>query len=267
MSSMKKYIQYILYKYKLSIMQFMEYPTSVIPLMLSWFISDVVEFYMINIIVNQFQSFPGWSKEEVFFLYGFTLLSDAIANLFFSSQYGLSSHIIKGSFDTYMVRPLPVFIQFLFDRINMEVIADLTAALFFVVYARLHSSSQSGIGFWSLMLVFLVCAVLLRTGIFILVNSVSFWTKKAGSMHSTCCFLTKNITKYPISILPKVLQIIFTFVFPVAFIAYYPAANLFEKSLGRLQNICCIAGVSIGVFGLSVLLFNVGIKKYESTGS
>lgn len=46
MHSIKKYMQYILYKYKLSIMQFLEYPISVIPLMLAWFISDVVEFYI-----------------------------------------------------------------------------------------------------------------------------------------------------------------------------------------------------------------------------
>lgn len=261
----KRCISMIWRNYRISILNFTEYPTSVIPLLLAWLIFDITQFYMINIVFEEFQPFPQWDSEEVAFLYGFALLSEGLETLFFSASSEISNLIISGRLDSLLVKPIPVIVQFLFGGINIVAISDLFASGLISIYSITKLKMNIQFEFIISLLIVVVFATLLRTGLFLLLNSVSFWTQKASSLRSVGYFLTNNVAKYPISILPKIFRGIFTGIVPIAFIAYFPVSVLFGK-VPRVFIIISIS-VSLGIFSIAIIVFNLGLKKYESAGS
>ena len=79
-------------------------------------------------------------------------------------------------------------------------------------------------------------------------------------------FRFKDYAKYPASIFSGVFRIIFTFVIPIAFVAYYPSLVLLQP-----DNVPLLTWLSplIGLvfFFLSYAFWMLGVRKYDFTGS
>ena len=74
----------------------------------------------------------------------------------------------------------------------------------------------------------------------------------------------------PISIYPKVIQFVLTFVVPYAFVNFYPAYRFFGKTEGaafpiRLPMITLILGAAMA--SVSYLIWRRGLRRYESIGA
>ena len=103
----------------------------------------------------------------------------------------------------------------------------------------------------------------------IIFNIPAFWIVKTDAL-STFKWSLNEFIQYPLSIYDRWIQIMLTFVFPVAFIGFFPSQVLLEKTdyLGFPSQIVFLSPlVGIVLFIISYLLFFVGIKNYKSTGS
>ena len=72
--------------------------------------------------------------------------------------------------------------------------------------------------------------------------------------------------KYPITIFDPVFRFIFTFVLPIAFIAYYPSLVILRPDRIPLLTYLSPA-VGILLFYLSYKFWMLGALKYDGTGS
>lgn len=73
-----------------------------------------------------------------------------------------------------------------------------------------------------------------------------------------------EFVKYPMEIFPKVIQGIFTFIIPFAFISYYPAkAVIYNETYYYL----CILLVGFLSAAGAIYIWNFTLKKYESSGT
>ena len=99
---------------------------------------------------------------------------------------------------------------------------------------------------------------------------MSFFTVNENPVLDFLLFNVKGFTNYPITIYPKAIQILLTFILPFAFINFYPASLLLGKAVPEgfpavLPYLTPVVGIIC--FTLSVLLWNWGLKHYKSTGS
>ena len=78
--------------------------------------------------------------------------------------------------------------------------------------------------------------------------------------------MTNEFVNYPISVYNKAVQNILTYVIPFAFTSYFPALY-FLTGENPLFNIGMTMLVSVVVMGVGVLIWNKGLKAYESAGS
>ncbi|MBE7070137.1 MAG: ABC transporter permease, partial [Ruminococcaceae bacterium] len=79
-------------------------------------------------------------------------------------------------------------------------------------------------------------------------------------------FRFKDFAKYPSSIFEGIFKIIFTFIIPIAFIAYYPSLVILEPSnVPLLSWISPLYGI-LFVY-LSYKFWMLGVRKYDFTGS
>ncbi|MGN0537121.1 MAG: ABC-2 family transporter protein, partial [Acutalibacteraceae bacterium] len=75
-----------------------------------------------------------------------------------------------------------------------------------------------------------------------------------------------EFAKYPTTIYSNVVKVIVTFIIPFAFTGYYPSLY-FLTGENPLFNIGGTVLISLVFFGISLLIWNKGIKAYESAGS
>lgn len=204
----------------------------------------------------------GWDKYQVFFIFGLNLVGFSLWACFFINTITLPYYIQEGEFDRFLVRPLPTILQILLDGFDDDSWGELVTGLAILVYAwiKLH------IGFWWIPLVILVAvsACFIYAGISILLSTVSFFTV-AQSDVANFTMQIKEIAKYPMTIYPKALQFIFTFIFPVAFVAFFPMRVI----MGDMSLVwVCLAPVIAGVFyWVSKKVWFIGLRHYGSSGT
>jgi ABC-2 type transport system permease protein len=78
-----------------------------------------------------------------------------------------------------------------------------------------------------------------------------------------------TFNRYPISIYPKFLQLIFTTIIPLAFVNYYPVQVLLGKQegFGVPATIWLSPIVALTLFGLTNIIWNRILRFYESAGT
>lgn len=79
-------------------------------------------------------------------------------------------------------------------------------------------------------------------------------------------FRFKDFAKYPASILSGIFKVIFTFLIPIAFVAYYPSLVLLTPEAVPLLSWLSPV-LEILFFYLSYRFWMLGVNKYDFTGS
>ena len=92
-----------------------------------------------------------------------------------------------------------------------------------------------------------------------------FWIRNSGYV-MVIMFRFKDFAKYPSSIFSGIFKFLFTFIIPIAFIAYYPSLVILDP-----DNVPLLSWLSpfIGIlfFWLSYKFWMLGVRKYDFTGS
>jgi ABC-2 type transport system permease protein len=121
--------------------------------------------------------------------------------------------------------------------------------------------------------VFFVLAILtsavIYSALFLLISTPAFFTTKLDSLRGIVFFF-REMSYYPLSIFPKALQVLLTFIVPYGMINFFPVQAVIRKNdllmFGPYMKYAAPL-FAVGLFSLAVLLFNYGVKKYKSTGN
>lgn len=204
----------------------------------------------------------GWDKYQVFFVFGLNMVGFSLWSCFFINTITLPYYIQRGEFDRFLVRPLPPLLQILLDGFDDDSWGELATGLAVLVYAWV----KLGVGLWWLpaVVVVVVSGCFIYAGISILLSTISFFTvAKVDAADVT--MQIKEIAKYPITIYPKVLQFIFTFLFPVAFVAFLPMRVIMgDIGMGWVLLVPVVAGA---FYWLSKRVWMLGLRHYGSSGT
>lgn len=184
--------------------------------------------------------------------------------------WNMESYVTKGKFDMMLLRPMNVFFQFITDYINFIGLTDiLTGGIIFGIGCKLVHFKWNFINTMEVMTI-IISAAVIRTAIYSIFCSIAFWTNRSRSWVWVILNMMERTTLYPLSIYPKILQIIFTFIIPLGFISFYPACGF----LGKAPQISLPLGliiwtliVAVVLFLMSNWVFNLGLKHYNSAGS
>lgn len=106
---------------------------------------------------------------------------------------------------------------------------------------------------------------LIYTGIKIATAAIAFWTKRSGNI-TYMFYMVNDFAKYPVDIYNNLVKIIITYIIPFAFTIYYSARYILTDE----NSLFCIGFtlvISILIMIISVIIWNKGIKVYESAGS
>jgi ABC-2 type transport system permease protein len=227
-------------------------------------------FATLYIMVSNFHVLVGWTPEDMLFLYGMNILSYAISgSFFFYPCTQLAANIRTGEFDSALTKPVSPFGHEFYTGFNFGYVSHVTLSVPVMIFAGIRAGiTLTPLGV-IVLLAMLTGAVLVQAAFLIFTSAFSFLLINDNPAFDLL-WAFKQFTDYPLPIYPVFLQVILTFVLPMAFMNFYPAAAVLGKDPGTpfpagLAYMTPLAGVIL--FVLSILFWNWALSKYQSTGS
>ncbi len=215
-----------------------------------------------------FQRFPninGWTYYEMMFLYGFALLSATPAQCLFDNNWNLRFQVYSGDFIKYCFRPINIFFYFISEVFDVKGLGQFVFGVVAVSYAWIKLSLPVHLYSILLFLVAVLSASLIVVAILNLAASACFWLVNSFFVLSLSNQI-RDFAKYPMSIFGPALRIMFTFIIPIGYMAYYPSLLFL-----RPEEVSWIVWMA-PVFGclffyLSYKVWMKGAMSYSGTGS
>lgn len=228
-----------------------------------------VTFLLMWIMISAFEHMNGWNAYEVMLLYSFSLFSYGIAGtFFFQIMNRLPAQIWRGTFDDVLVKPVKVLPYLISSGFICNYIAHITLSA--VVMSICFRALQIRIVLPVFIRItgILFFGSLIYAGFFLIVSGAAFLVTKINSFFNIMYFF-REISYYPISIFPKIIQIIVTVLVPYGFINFYPLQELLGKDDFVFHETMAVLApiVSVLFFTLACLFFIKSSKYYKSSGS
>jgi ABC-2 type transport system permease protein len=222
---------------------------------------------MLEFLFEQFHAMKGWTKEEVFFIYGFSLIPMALFDAFAMNFYMFSDkYIVQGELDRLLLRPLSSLFQLILEGISFDFLADITLGIAVLSYAW----GRVGPPLTPLIVLQFVLCVLgawgVLTGIFLSLTSISFWTEDRVTIMPPVYNLF-NFARYPLNIYRPFIRLLLTWAIPFGFVAFYPSAAFLEKGIVFRDFAHAVPFVGAGLLLLGRFIWRRGVRRYSGAGT
>ena len=248
----------------------MQYRASFMVMMVITGIGIATELIAIVILLNRFGDLAGWSVGEVALLYGLASVSFGLAEMAGAGFDTFPTLIRRGEFDQILLRPAGVFVQVLSADFQLRRLGRISQG----VVALLLAFSWTTIDWSPLKVAFLgvtlLSGMVMFTALFIFGAALCFWTVESIEVINSVTDGGNVMSSYPLPIYHEIMQRIFVFVIPLAFVSYIPALYLLDRPEAGdwpswLPLLSPLAAVLLAL--AARVVWGVGVRHYRSTGS
>lgn len=224
----------------------------------------------VAIVLLQFDSVAGWHAWEVALIYGIRLTAHGLWTLCANQMHRFDQIVQNGEWDRYLIRPIPVWAQFMFSQMRLTVIIDVLLGVTTLVVAIANLNID-----WSIAKVlFLVAAIVggaaLDGGIQLFWAGFTFRYMETLPIRVVFDQMQDRFANFPMNVFDRPLRLVLTWAIPLAFMAWVPASVV----LGVEERVPVPIWIALGsplvgaiVFGGSLALFRALAQQYQSSGS
>ncbi len=249
----------------------MQYRVSFLTELFSFALVTGLELLVLVLLVQRFGTVAGWSAPEIALLYGISSASLGIAEMVgrgFDAPF--EQHMIRGTFDGVLMRPLGAFFQILASEFQLRRLGRTIQAL----TAFVVGSLVLGIA-WTpdrilVVLVAILSAVIINLSLIVIGATMCFWTIRTPETLNAFTFGGDFLNSYPLSIYARPVRLIFTTLVPLG-LCGYPAVLWV---LGRTDmhglpaaSIWAALPISALMFAGAYRFWRFGVTRYQSTGN
>ncbi len=224
-----------------------------------------IHYFFFSVIYSYVDALGDFTREDVIIFLIVTFLSDTVYMLFFSGNlFNLNRLAVKGELDFYLLKP--VHSQFLVSMRYVKSHAFVSLIILAAILIKLVSQYSVEIPFvnWIYFIFSFSMGALLWYSVDFIIACSTFWFRN----FSVGGWLSHEVLKFstrPDSIYSGFLRkTLFTLV-PMALISSVPTRFLIYGL--DMKYFVVQFGVIIAFFGLSIIVWKRGIKRYESASS
>jgi ABC-2 type transport system permease protein len=217
------------------------------------------------VVMSQIPDLNGWTLNEILLIYGLLVLAKSLNHMFADNLWTIGQQYIRtGSFDRFLVRPIDPLFHLLADRFCHDGVGN------FLVGAALVAISTSALDVvWTpLNVIYLLLAVISGGLIFFALNLATcvsaFWIIESVPV-TRVVFENHLFAQYPLTIYPRAIGILLTWVIPYGFASFYPASYLIGRDIGVLTWLSPVVAVAMVL--LAYRCWRFGLRHYSGTGS
>ena len=254
---------------KLRIRSQMEYRLSFVFDLFAQASVSVIDFFMIALLFNRFKQLAGWSLWEVGFLYGMIGSCFALSEMIGRGFDIFQRSVLRGDFDTMLIRPLGTFYQVLAHEFLLRRVGRLAQAFVVLLVANAQLTIPWSFAKGVYLLISLVGGTCFFIGLCVIGATTCFWTVQSIELINIFTHGGVFMGSYPFGIYQRWFRHFFTFIVPLACVNYFPSLFLLEKvaSSGASPLGVQLAPLAGFLFlGITLLFWRWGVSHYQSTG-
>jgi ABC-2 type transport system permease protein len=229
-----------------------------------------VTFLLMWVMITNFRTMNGWSAYEVMLLYAVNLTAYGFAGMFF---YFFRFHTLQaiktGAFDDALILPIRLLPYLIMRSQTPSYIIHLTLSMIMLAVCVSALSIQTTLLSILTLILTVFCGTLIYGAMFVFITAPAFLMTDADSLGSMLFFF-RETSYYPLSIFPRFFQILMTVILPYGMINFFPLQPMLGKRdfLMFGSAFAYLAPVfAIAFFALSVWVFCICARRYQSTGS
>lgn len=232
-------------------------------------LTTALEFFSVWALFERFGSIAGWTFGEVALLYGLGHTAFGIAEMAGRGFKDFSELVRTGDFDRLLLRPRGTAFQVGARKFEISRAGRMIQGLATLGYGIATVDADWSLGSASLLVFAVGGGVCTFVGVFVLQATLAFWTVESLEIVNALSYGGVETTQYPFSIYPRGFRAFFTYVIPLAFVAYAPSLVILDRPLTSTDAWLAWASPLVGVLFLAVTLrlWRVGVRHYRSTGS
>lgn len=227
--------------------------------------TNISGFLSFWILFQNFPSVGGWSYYEMLFLYGFSLVAMTPVQCLLDNNWSLRYQVFSGDFVKYCFRPMNLFFYYQSEVFDVKGLGQMVFGIGTLIYAWVHLELACTAWMVLKLVVYLVSASLVMAALQNAAAASCFWIENSFYLLDLVTRF-KDYAKYPMTIFNPVFRFVFTFVLPIAFIAYYPSLVILRPETVPLLSWLSPL-IAILLFYLSYKIWMKGAAGYSGTGS
>ena len=219
------------------------------------------------LMFNRMGSIGAWSWERILLIYALAVTSFGLAESFCRGfDYFPWRMLQTGDFDRVLLRPRSITTQVAGSYFHIHRLARAVAGLAVIFWTL----NRLGIKLSPFRAAILVSALtggfVMYCAVFILSSGVAFFTIKALDWIYILTNASYQVTRVPMDYMPRLMKNTFTFIMPVLVISYYPAAVICGWSEKAWMGFLPLPA-GLAFMGVSMAVWWIGVRRYQSTGS
>ena len=218
-----------------------------------------------------------WNYYELLVIYGLFQIPRGLDHLFTDNLWLISRYVRMGLFDKYLIKPVNVLFHIIAERFQPEAFGELIVGIFVLALALPKLAIEVTFGKIVYLIIFIIIGAVIYTSIKLITSSLAFWTKDSQPIVSVT-YNVATFTKNPIEIYPAPIRFLLVHVLPFGFTSYFPSVFLLNKMEGNLGLDWILVKTPAGLLvqalvicilfvGISLIVWNAGLRNYESAGS
>ena len=221
----------------------------------------IASIVFIEVIYGNFDAVAGYSKYELYFLYGINLCSLKIMMMFFIGGIdSFSTKVISRDVDFVLLKPMSPRVLMMCPDINIHQILSMTPSVCMVVIGVAHCDVAPGMNILFAAIGF-VLGTALMMNIFSILMPIAFWTVGATGLNDFVFTLQSN-SNYPQGIYPRRVRFALTFVFPIVLFSNPSVMCLFQKDSWLKYLVLCAVYVILTEC-IKRIVWRKGIERYK----
>lgn len=250
---------------KISVMNELQYRANFYVQIFQSILSLIVALGSLSIVYDHTESLNGWTSSELLAIVGvYFLIGSGIRTVIQPSMQQLMQDIRLGTLDYVILKPVETQFIVSVRQVQMWKIADFFIGLVLISIGisqmGVHVQPQDVVIFIFL----LICGLLIVYSFWLALATITFWFIKIDNI--LVIFETMyEAGRWPVRIYPSWLEIILTFLVPVAFAVTIPV----EGITGRVSSgtILFAATLAVAALVLSHYFWRIGIRAYSGASA
>ena len=228
-------------------------------------VTDILPAYL---LFSRMGSVGAWSWERILLIYALAVTSFGLAESFCRGFDYFPWHMLRsGDFDRLLLRPRSLPAQVAGSYFHIHRLARAAIGFCAIIWALGRLGVRATPFSAAVVALALAGGALLYSGVFVMSSGIAFYTIRALDWIYIVTNASYQVTRIPIDYMPPIFRRAFTFVMPMLVISYMPAAAVcgWNGAHPLTGFLALPAGAAFLV--LSRLVWQHGVRHYQSTGS
>ncbi|MGX9899827.1 ABC transporter permease [Arthrobacter sp. SA17] len=229
----------------------------------------LTEFVELYAILHNIPTFGGLTFAQALLVFAFASIGFSIGDLLLGETDAMSDAIRMGKLEVLLTRPLPVLLQLMTSDFQLRRVGRLAFALLAMTAALFLTDIEWDPGKVVLFMITPLAGAAIFGALFVGAGAVQFWLVDGQQLGNAFTYGGRYVASMPGAALFLPMQVFFTFVIPATLVAYTPSLVLLElEGPAGIPSWTGWLGLPAAavLWGLMLLLWRAGIKKYTGAG-